>query len=261
MNHAGRNLRVLHSTFCLLPFSPCDEAAVRQKWPSMSQKTTIARLRTAFFTGLMLLSPLAVTLIVFEWLVSQVGGTFRDFFFFWVPDQWLGNPRLGLVWDILASAIVLLFVTLLGLVSHRMLGRYFGGLAERLMQGIPGLGSLYNTVKQIVQTFGAENRAAFSKVVLIEFPRTGSYAIAFLTNNTGGEIAQRTGQDLVALFVPTTPNPTSGFLLLLPRTEVRELEMSVREGMKFIISGGSVLPNVPGAVPVANCAVPEPLGR
>ena len=216
----------------------------------MSDKTTLARLRTAFFTGLMLLAPLAVTMIVFVWLVSQVGGTFRDHFFFWVPAQWLGNPRLGLVWDILATGIVLLFVTALGLVSHWVLGRYFGGVAERLVQGIPGIGSLYNTVKQIVQTFGGENRAAFSKVVLIEFPRAGCYAIGFLTNNSGGEAAQRTGQDLVSIFVPTTPNPTSGFLLLLPRAEVRELEMNVRDGMKFIISGGSVLPPAPGATPV-----------
>ncbi|MBK8475964.1 MAG: DUF502 domain-containing protein [Opitutaceae bacterium] len=229
----------------------------------MSDKTTLARLRTAFFTGLMLLAPLAVTLIVFEWLVSQVGGTFRAYFFFWVPAEWLGNPRLGLLWDMLATAIVLLFVTALGIVSHWVLGRYFGGFAERMVQGIPGIGALYNTVKQIVQTFGGENRAAFSKVVLIEFPRPGCYAIGFLTNNFGGEAAQRTGLDLVSVFVPTTPNPTSGFLLLLPRTEARELEMSVRDGMKFIISGGSVMPVPPGSTPVAvaNPVSPGPVSR
>jgi len=146
---------------------------------------------------------------------------------------------------------VVALITGLGFVSHQVLGRYFGGVAERVIQGIPGIGALYNTVKQIVETFGGENRAAFSKVVLVEFPRTGCYAIGFLTNSSGGEAARRTGLDLVSVFVPTTPNPTSGFLLLLPRAEVQELDMSVRDGMKFIISGGSVLPpTVPGAASV-----------
>lgn len=195
----------------------------------------------------MLLAPLAVTLIVFVWLVSQVGGTFRNYFFFWVPSEWLGNPRLALVWDLLSTLVVIVFTTGLGVVSRWVLGRFFGEHAERFIEGIPGIGSFYNAVKQIVQTFGAENRAAFSKVVLIEFPRAGSYAIAFLTNNHAGEASERAGRDLVSVFVPTTPNPTSGFLILVPREEARVLTMSVREGMKFIISGGTVLPGEGGA--------------
>ena len=229
----------------------------------MSDKTYFARLRTAFFTGLMLLAPLAVTMIAFVWLVSQVGGTFRNFFFFWVPADWLGDQKLALVWDILSTGIVVVFVTLLGFVSRRVLGRFFGEFAERFIQGIPGIGTFYNAVKQIVQTFGAENRAAFSKVVLIEFPRAGSYAIAFLTNNAGGEADTLTGKDLVAVFVPTTPNPTSGFLLLVPRAEVREMAMSVRDGMKFVISGGAVLPEAGGGAPVVagQPAVPGNLAK
>lgn len=221
----------------------------------MPEKAVFAKLRTAFFTGLMLLSPLAVTVIVFVWMVSQVGGTFRNFFFFWVPGDWLGDPKLALLWDILSTTIVIVFITLLGLVSRWVLGRYFGEVGERFIQGIPGVGAFYNAVKQIVQTFGAENRAAFSKVVLVEFPRTGCYAIAFLTNNSGGEAESATGRDLVAVFVPTTPNPTSGFLLLIPRPEVRELAMSVRDGMKFIISGGTVLPDPAG--PAVSVRQPE----
>ncbi len=223
----------------------------------MPDKTAFAKLRTAFFTGLMLLAPLAVTVIVFVWLVSEVGGTFRNFFFLWVPAEWLGNPRLALVWDILSTAIVIVFITTLGLVSRWVLGRYFGEVGERFIQGIPGIGAFYNAVKQIVQTFGAENRAAFSKVVLIEFPRTGCYAIGFLTNNSGGEASVVTGRGLVAVFVPTTPNPTSGFLLLVPREDVRVLSMSVRDGMKFIISGGSVLPDERDGEPVP---VQQPAG-
>ncbi|HLP03067.1 MAG TPA: DUF502 domain-containing protein [Opitutaceae bacterium] len=229
----------------------------------MPNTTFLGRIRAAFFTGLMLLAPLAVTLIVFVWLVSQVGGTFSSYFFFWVPADWLGNPRLSLVWDILSTAMVVVFITTLGFVSRWVLGRYFGEFAERFIQGIPGIGAFYNAVRQIVQTFGAENRAAFSKVVLIEFPRAGSYAIGFLTNNSGGEASERTGRDLVSVFVPTTPNPTSGFLLLVPRDEVRELAMSVRDGMKFIISGGAVLPGdvTRGPIAVQQPAAGVPLAK
>jgi len=229
----------------------------------MSDKTFLARLRTAFFTGLMLLAPLGVTIIVFVWLVSQVGGTFRNYFFFWVPAVWLGDPKLALIWDILSTAMVVVFITTLGFVSSWVLGRYFGEHAERLIEGIPGIGPFYNGVKQIVQTFGAENRAAFSKAVLVEFPRTGSYAVGFLTNNSGGEASEKTGKDLVSVFVPTTPNPTSGFLVLVPRGEVHELSMNVKDAMKFIISGGAVLPDQTGGdpVPVRQPASPGPVKR
>jgi len=221
----------------------------------MSENSHFARLRTAFFTGLVLLSPLAVTLIAFVWLVSQVGGSFRNLLFTWIPDSW---QHFTLLWDLLFTAIVVLLITALGILSRWVLGRYFGGVAERFIQGIPGIGSLYNMVKQIVQTFSGEHRAAFSKVVLIEFPRAGCYAIAFLTNHSGGEASARTGEDLVSVFVPTTPNPTGGYLLLLPRARVVELDMSVRDGMKFIISGGSVLPPWPAATPAAVTSPPTP---
>jgi uncharacterized membrane protein len=211
------------------------------------ESSHFARLRTAFFTGLVLLAPLAVTLIVFIWLVSQVGGSFRNLLFAWIPDSW---QRFNLLWDLFFTGIVVLLITALGILSRWVIGRYFGGVTERFIQGIPGVGGLYNMVKQIVQTFSGENRAAFSKVVLVEFPHAGSYAIAFLTNNSGGEASARTVEDLVAVFVPTTPNPTGGYLLLLPRAKVVELDMTVRDGMKFVISGGSVLPPWPDAHPV-----------
>jgi uncharacterized membrane protein len=208
----------------------------------MQENTTFAKLRSAFFTGLMLLSPLAVTLFVFVWMVRQVGGSFRAFFFFWVPLSWLGDTRLGLLWDMLSTCIVVAGITLLGLVSRWVLTRYFGGYAERLILGIPGIGALYQAVKQIVNTFGSENRAAFSKVVLIRFPHADSRSVGFLTCNNTGEPAARTGLDLVAVFVPTTPNPTSGFLMLVPRSDVIELEMNVKDAMKYLISGGAVQP-------------------
>jgi uncharacterized membrane protein len=136
-------------------------------------------------------------------------------------------------------------VTLLGYVSRYVLGKYFGGLAERFIQTIPGVSGVYNTVKQIVATFGTQNRNLFNKVVLVEFPRKGAYTIGFLTSKTQSEAQARVGQELWSVFVPTTPNPTGGYLLLIPKDEIIELEMSVGDGMKLVFSGGAVTPPWP----------------
>jgi uncharacterized membrane protein len=136
-------------------------------------------------------------------------------------------------------------ITLLGLVSRYVFSHYFGQLAERFILTIPGISTVYRTVKQIVDTFSAQKRAVFEKVVMVEFPRRGAYVIAFLTNRAQGEVQQRTAQELWTLFVPTTPNPTSGFLIMLPKEDITELDMSVGEAMKFIISGGTVVPPWP----------------
>lgn len=213
-------------------------------------------LRNAFLSGLLLLAPLAVTAWVFSKILSLVGGTFRPIFFFFIPDSLRAHPSLGLVWDILATLLVIVFITALGYLSRYVFGQYFGGLAERFIQSIPGVGTVYNTVKQIVDTFSTQNRHIFSKVVLVEFPRKGVYALGFLTNKAQGEAQAKTTEEAWNVFVPTTPNPTSGFLILLPRREITELEMSVGDGMKMVISGGAVVPPWPGgAVKVANPAL------
>lgn len=207
--------------------------------------TKFSSLRAAFFSGLLLLAPLAVTLIVFNWLVQQVGGPFRTWFFFYVPEDLLNAPSLDLLWDLVSTVIVVLLVTLLGYVSRLVLGRYFGQIAERAINNIPGLGTVYRTVKQIVETFSVQKRNVFEKVVLIQFPREGSWVIGFLTNHAQGEVQARTERDLWTIFMPTTPNPTSGFLLFIPREDIVELDMSVGDAMKLIISGGTVSPPWP----------------
>ena len=115
-------------------------------------------------------------------------------------------------------------------------------MAERFIQNIPGIGSFYNSVKQFIETFGAKDRNQFSKVVLVQFPRAGSYSIGFLTNRTQGEPHGRLSGEHWAVFVPTCPSPVNGFFMYLPSKEVIELEMSVGEGMKTVISCGAVLP-------------------
>ncbi|PTY05465.1 hypothetical protein DB347_13875 [Opitutaceae bacterium EW11] len=202
----------------------------------------LVSLRNTFLSGLLMLAPLAVTWGVFAWLFEWVGGSFRPLFFPYLPES---IRDWHLVWNILATFVVIVLITVLGYISRYVLGKYFGGLAERFIQSIPGVGNVYNTVKQIVATFGSQHRQLFSKVVLIEFPRAGIYSIGFLTNKAQGEPQAKAKTELWTVFVPTTPNPTSGFLLLLPKEEIRELDMSVGDGMKMIISGGAVLPSWP----------------
>jgi len=213
----------------------------------MSDRTTsssIVSLRTAFFSGLFLLAPLVVTVWAFGKIIGLVGGTFRPFFFFYVPASWQSRVWEG-AWNVLATVIVLVLVTILGYFSRYVFGRFFLEVGERVIQGIPGVAQVYNTVKQIVDTFGSQNRNLFSKVVLVEFPREGTWTLGFLTNKQPGEAQVHLPAESWTVFVPTTPNPTSGFLLMLPREKIVELEMSVGDGMKMIISGGAVVPPWP----------------
>lgn len=201
--------------------------------------------RNAFLTGLILLAPLVVSLWALNKVIALVGGTFRPFFFFFLPDFLQNRPSLNILWDALATVIVLLLVALLGYISRHVLGKYMLSMGERIMLGIPGVSAIYNTVKQIVDTFGARKRNLFSKVVMVEFPRKDAWVIAFLTSEARGEAQAKTEEHISTVFVPTTPNPTSGFLILIPTKDITEMDMSVSDGMKLIISGGGVVPDWP----------------
>lgn len=210
-----------------------------------STEPAYIRLRNAFFSGVILVAPLCLTVWVFAWIVGFVGGTFKPLFLVFIPDSLRGKPSLESVWEILATLIVVALVTLLGYVSRYVFGKFFFSMGDRFMQSIPGVSAVYNTVRQIVNTFSSQSRHMFNKVVLVEFPRRGCWTIGFLTNTVQGEAQEKSGAEAWTVFVPTTPNPTSGFLLMLPRTEIVELEMAVGDGMKMIISGGAVVPTWP----------------
>ncbi len=212
---------------------------------SSDSLSRLVTFRNAFIAGALMLAPLIVTIWAFSTIVDIVGGTFRPLYEHYLPQSLKGIPFLL---DLLATVVVVLLITTLGFFSNYVFGKYFLSLSERAFQRIPGVGGVYNSVKQVVATFGTQNRNVFSKVVLVEFPRKGSWAIGFLTNKSAGEAQTVIGAEIWAVFVPTTPNPTSGFLLLVPRHEVTELEMSVGDGMKMIISGGAVVPPWPNAV-------------
>lgn len=202
----------------------------------------IVTFRTAFFSGLLLLAPLVVTVWAFSQIIDLVGGTFRPLYEHYLPES---LQRIPFLWDLLATIAVLLLVTVLGYLSNYVFGKFFLRIVERFIKRIPGIGAVYVSVKQIVATFGTQNKNLFSKVVLVQFPREGLWSLGFLTNKRQGEPHIHLGREAWTVFVPTTPNPTSGFLILLPRDEIVELDMSVGDGMKMIISGGAVVPPWP----------------
>ncbi len=202
-------------------------------------------LRNAFLTGLLLVAPLVVTIWALRLVISFVGGSITPLFSPYLPEALSHLPSI--VWDVLTTVIVLGLVTMLGFVSHLFLGQFFGAMGERLIQSIPGIGGFYNSVKQFIETFGAKDRTQFSKVVLVQFPRPGAYTIGFLTNTCQGEPHTHLTGGHWAVFVPTCPSPVNGFFMYLPQTEIIELDMSVGDGMKTVISCGAVLPSWPDA--------------
>ena len=213
-------------------------------------ESRLVTFRNAFISGALLLAPLIVTVWAFAQIIALVGGTVRPLFFDRLPATLRDLPFL---WDVVSTISVVLIVTALGYVSRYVFGKFFVSIGERFMLSIPGVSAVYNTVKQIVDTFGTQNKNLFNQVVLVEFPRPGVWAIGFLTNKTQGEAQAKTAEEVWTVFVPTTPNPTSGFLILFPAREITPLEMSVGEGMKMIISGGAVVPPWP-AVKAADLA-------
>jgi uncharacterized membrane protein len=209
--------------------------------PEVLPKSRLVSFRNAFLSGALMLAPLIVTIWAFSSIIDAVGGKFRPLYEDYLPGS---LQRLPFFWDLLGTVVVVLLVTGLGYLSNYVFGKYFLSVGERAIQRIPGIGAVYNSVKQIVSTFGSQSHH-LSKVVLVEFPRKGVWTIGFLTNKDQGEAQSLAGTETWTVFVPTTPNPTSGFLLMLPRHEVVELEMTVGEGMKMIISGGAVVPPWP----------------
>lgn len=164
----------------------------------------IVTVRTAFFSGLLLLAPLAVTIWGFLWIIGIVGGSFRPLFDLILPVRLQTMP---FVWDVAVTLVVFALITLFGFISHYLFGKFLLDLGERVIVGIPGVSTVYNSVKQVVATFGSQNRNLFSKVVLVQYPRPGIWTLGFLTSKTQAETQARAGRRLWAVFVPTSPNP------------------------------------------------------
>jgi uncharacterized membrane protein len=219
----------------------------------MPRRPILTPLRNNFIAGLVVIAPIGLTL----WLIWTVVGWVDSFVWPFVPDAYqpeeLVNRLMGRVpmdanWiEVnvrgIGVVIFLIFTMLVGWMGKGLIGRSFLRWGESLVARVPVMRSIYNAVKQIAETVFAQSDTSFDKACLIEYPRKGIWAIGFISTSTKGEVLTKANTGpMTSVFVPTTPNPTSGFLLLFPTKDVIELDMTVEDAAKFVISAGLVYP-------------------
>jgi len=195
------------------------------------------RLRRYLVAGLLVWLPLGITYLLLRFLIGLMDRSLRYVPERFLPEAWLGIsiPGLGVI-----LTIIVLLVT--GLLAANFVGRSVVGGWESLMERIPIVRSIYSAAKNFAEIVFSESGNAFNKVILVEYPRKGLYTLTFQTASDVGEIQGRTGEDVVCCFVPTTPNPTSGFIIIVPKKDTIELDMEVDEAVKLIMSLGVVVP-------------------
>jgi uncharacterized membrane protein len=194
-------------------------------------------MRKYFITGLLVLVPLAIT----AWVLSLVITT-MDQSLLILPKNWQTPTLFGFNIHGLGTILTVLIVFVTGLLANNLVGNYVLGLWEKLLKRIPVVSSLYGSVKQVSDTLFSSSGNAFRKAVLIPYPHADSYTIAFLTGVPGGDVKNHLVGDFISVYVPTTPNPTSGFFLMMEKSRVVELDMSVDAALKYIVSMGVVAP-------------------
>jgi uncharacterized membrane protein len=224
-----------------------------EKKPRAFQMSLGAKLRTYFFAGILITAPVSLT-IYLAWLFI----TFVDERVFSViPQQY--NPETYLPFSIpgIGLLLALIGLTLIGALTAGILGRAVNHLFEGVLNRLPVIRSLYGAIKQIMETVLANKSAAFRECVLIEYPRKGIWTLGFITGATKGEVQDLSSEQLINVFVPTTPNPTSGFLLFVPERDIVRLKMRTEDGLKLVVSGGIVTPAIEAtALPAGNNASP-----
>jgi uncharacterized membrane protein len=195
------------------------------------------KLRRYLVAGVLVWTPLAVTFLLLRIAVNLMDKTLAVLPQQYQPDELLGFhiPGLGVI-----LTFLVLFIT--GMLAANFVGRYVVGGWESLMDRIPVVRSVYSAAKNFAEIVFSDSSESFKKVLLIEYPRKGLYSLAFQTSSELGEVQGRTGEDIVCCFVPTTPNPTSGIVIMVPRKDITVLDMDVDEALKMIISLGVVVP-------------------
>ena len=200
----------------------------------------LTRLRNYFLTGIIVTAPIALTIYLtwqfIDWVDSQAIPLLPAQY---NPENYLpfSLPGLGLV----ISVIILTFV---GFLTANIFGRTLLKTGERLVNQMPVVRTIYGALKQILETVLSQSSNSFRQAVLVEYPRRGIWTVAFVTGETGGEVAQRLDDEMTNIYVPTTPNPTSGFLLMVPRQDLIFLDMPVEDAAKYIISIGVIAPEI-----------------
>lgn len=212
-------------------------------------KDFLVKWRANFFAGLAIVLPGVVSVVVIFWLFFTAS-RITDTLLIFVPQAIThetsgGVPGAGPMhwyWSLVALAVAFVLTSIVGLLARNYLGQKMIEWVDASLLRVPFLNKIYGTTKQVNDAFTSGSKNSFKTVVMVEFPRAGMYSVGFLTGEPEGEIQGHTPEKLVCVFIPTTPNPTSGFMVLVPESQVTKLEMSVADGLKFIISLGSISP-------------------
>jgi uncharacterized membrane protein len=205
--------------------------------------------RKYFLTGVLIWIPLVITLWVLNLIVSTMDSTLLLLPESLQPKSWLGFniPGLGVV-------LTLVVLLLTGVFAANIIGQRLVQVGESLLARIPVVKTIYNSVKQVSDTLFSSQGQAFRKALLVQFPHSETWTVAFLTGTPSGEVADKLGGDRISVYVPTTPNPTSGFFLIVPRSNVVELDISVDEALKYVISIGVAAPGPQRRAPTGGIA-------
>ena len=204
-------------------------------------QSLFAWLRGRFFAGMVIAAPIAVTFLILQFLISEIDRRVVPL----IPAAL--NPETYLKYAVPGFGLIVLvvFLTILGAIATNLIGRSVISVGDRILGQVPIVRSLYSAFKQLVEVFAKDNTDQFSEVVLVEYPKSGTWCLGFVSSTAKGEIGAALGPDFLGIFVPTTPNPTSGFLRYLDAREVIRLSMTVEEGAKMILSAGLVVPEFP----------------
>jgi uncharacterized membrane protein len=204
----------------------------------MSEATSkVSTLRKWLMAGILVWAPLAITF----WVINAVVG-FMDQTLLLLPPNYRPEHLFGFNVPGLGAILAVFLVLLTGALVANFLGRKLVALGESVLHRIPLVRSVYSAVKQVIETFVSQDSRSFRKVVLVEYPRKDCWSLAFLAGDPIGEVQEKTAQHLTTVFVPTAPNPTSGFVIMVPAHEIIELDMTIEEGFRMVISLGVVVP-------------------
>ena len=224
----------------------------------MEQKSLFARWRRSFLAGLAVVLPGVITLAVVKWLFGTIS-SFTDILLFFLPSTITHEDNgLGPVywyWSLIAIGVAAVGVTLIGVLARYYVGKRLIDLADSVMLRVPVLNKIYGTIKQVDQAFSSGKKSSFQTVVLVEYPRAGIYSVGFITSEQMDEVDEKLGKKCVRIFIPTTPMPTGGFLIIVPEEKVIRLNMSVSDGFKYIISIGAISQE---RLPTVHPIPPEP---
>ncbi len=199
------------------------------------------KLRSYFASGLFILAPFFLTLVFISWLVKLADGFVVNPVFRLLPMEFDADSKVIITKLIIAVSVVV-FVTLLGIAAQKFIFRKLMETGEAFISSIPLFNKVYLWFKEISHAFMGEKVGIFKRVVFMEYPRKGIYAMGFVTQEKNWELCDKVGQDLLSVFVPSPPNPATGFFIFIPRAEIIETSVTVEEGIKMIISGGAAVP-------------------